>query len=55
MAALDFPTSPSVNDEYVANGKTYVWNGTSWINKTSGIDAATAQKKAIALTLVFGR
>lgn len=32
MAALDFPTSPSVNDTYTANTKTYMWNGVSWLN-----------------------
>jgi len=31
MAALNFPSSPTLNDVYSANGKTYVWNGTSWI------------------------
>ena len=30
MAALDFPASPSVNDTYTANGKTWKWNGTVW-------------------------
>jgi hypothetical protein len=25
MAALDFPASPSVNDTYAANGKTWRW------------------------------
>lgn len=32
MAALDFPSSPVVNQIYTANNKTYKWNGTSWIN-----------------------
>jgi hypothetical protein len=30
MAALNFPNSPSVNDEYTANGYNWVWDGTSW-------------------------
>ena len=30
MAVLDFPASPSLNDEYSANGSTWKWNGTSW-------------------------
>ena len=32
MAALDFPSSPAVNQLYVAgNGVTYQWNGTMWL------------------------
>lgn len=34
MAALDFPSNPSLNDTYTANGKTFQWNGTSWLNKS---------------------
>jgi hypothetical protein len=30
MAALDFPASPAVNDEYTANGRTWRWNGETW-------------------------
>jgi hypothetical protein len=29
--AIDFPNSPSVNDTYTTNGKTYLWDGTAWI------------------------
>src|SRR6056300_772923 len=36
MAALDFPANPNVNDTYTANGKTWVWNGTSWNNNNAG-------------------
>lgn len=32
MAALNFPTSPSLNDTYTANGSTWKWNGTSWVS-----------------------
>lgn len=32
MAALDFPTSPTVGQVYTANGSTWVWNGTAWSN-----------------------
>lgn len=28
--AIDFPSSPSVNDSFTDNGKTWVWNGTYW-------------------------
>jgi hypothetical protein len=33
MAALNFPSSPDVDEEYVANGFTWVWNGTAWVSK----------------------
>jgi hypothetical protein len=31
MAALNFPSSPTVGQAYTANGKTWIWNGTSWL------------------------
>lgn len=30
MAALNFPSSPTLNQVYSANGKSWTWNGTSW-------------------------
>ena len=30
MAALNFPTSPVLNQIYTANGKSWRWDGTSW-------------------------
>lgn len=30
MPTIDFPTSPSVNDTYTFNGKTWKWNGSGW-------------------------
>lgn len=41
MAALNFPVSPTLNQVYSANGKTYVWNGTSWVNATAGYTGST--------------
>lgn len=35
MAAFDFPTSPSINDTYTANGQTYIWDGTAWNNNNA--------------------
>jgi hypothetical protein len=37
MAALNFPTSPALNQVYTANGKSWKWDGTSWktFNTTS--------------------
>ena len=31
MAAFDFPSSPSVNQTYTANGVTWKWNGAMWM------------------------
>lgn len=31
MAALNFPTSPTTGDVYTANGKSWTWDGTSWV------------------------
>ena len=32
MAALNFPSSPNVNDTYTANGKSWKWDGVSWVS-----------------------
>ena len=37
MAAIDFPDSPSVNDEFTSGDKTWVWNGTVWNTVTSAL------------------
>jgi len=36
MAALDFPANPTNGQSYTANSKTWVWNGTSWVNDSAG-------------------
>jgi hypothetical protein len=50
MAALDFPSSPSINDVYSANSKTFVWNGTSWINTTAGFTGSAGPSNVINST-----
>jgi hypothetical protein len=30
MALINFPSSPSLNDEYSFEGRTWVWNGSGW-------------------------
>lgn len=30
MPAIDFPASPTLNDEYTFEGRTWLWNGTGW-------------------------
>jgi len=31
MASLDFPLSPTVGQQYTANGSTWTWDGVSWL------------------------
>lgn len=40
--ALNFPDSPSLNDTYTFNNKTWTWNGTAWIsNPATSYDKTT--------------
>ena len=34
--AINFPSSPNVNDTHTHSGKEWTWNGTSWVLSTSG-------------------
>ena len=37
MAAIDFPNSPQLGDEFTAGGKTWTWDGTVWdLNGVAG-------------------
>lgn len=33
--AFNFPDSPNLNDEYTAGDRTWVWDGTVWLDKGS--------------------
>ena len=33
--AIDFPASPNINDTHTAAGRTWTWNGTSWVISTN--------------------
>ena len=39
MAAIDFPDSPSVGDQFTAFGKVWEWDGTVWDGKSTAISA----------------
>jgi hypothetical protein len=55
MAALDFPTSPTVGQVYTANGGSWVWDGTVWAGgnitpiTSGGTGATTAANARTAL------
>lgn len=42
MAALDFPSGPTVGQIYTANGKSWRWDGTSWLSITGDVDPSFA-------------
>jgi hypothetical protein len=37
MAQINFPNSPALNQEFVADNTTYLWDGTKWVVKTSSL------------------
>ena len=39
--AIDFPLSPSLNDVYTFNGKSWRWNGYAWLS-TTGASSSVA-------------
>lgn len=39
MAAIDFPSNPSLNDTFIAGGFTWLWNGTVWRKINAGLSA----------------
>ncbi len=47
MAALDFPSSPTLNQIYSANGKAWIWNGVVW-NAYSGVGGNSITTSATA-------
>ena len=49
MAALNFPNSPTVNDEVELGGKTYKWDGVKWLM----IKVVTPAEQALAPTITF--
>ena len=36
MTGIDFPSNPSVNQQFSAFGNVWIWNGSSW-RKVSGM------------------
>jgi len=59
MALINFPTSPSLNEEYTFEGRTWLWNGSGWEIKSfvaePGATGATGPTGATGATGVHGR
>jgi hypothetical protein len=52
MAAINFPDSPTVNDEFVVGGRTWKWSGVFWEFSGVGSTLLIAEKTA-SYTLVL--
>jgi hypothetical protein len=52
MAAINFPDSPTVNDEFVVGGRTWKWSGVFWEFVGVGSTLLIAEKTA-SYTLVL--
>lgn len=51
--ALDFPTSPSLNDTYTLDSRTWRWNGVGWALMNSGIAYANTSLDYGLITTAF--
>ena len=52
MAAINFPDSPTVNDEFTVDGRTWKWSGTVWEFVGVGSTLSIVEKTA-SYTLVL--
>jgi hypothetical protein len=52
MAAINFPDSPTVNDEFTVDGRTWKWSGTVWEFVGVGSTLSIVEKNA-SYTLVL--
>jgi hypothetical protein len=55
---IDFPNSPSTNQEYTYSDLTWKWNGSSWILLNTAANGGSggggiSTGKAIAMAIVF--
>jgi hypothetical protein len=41
--AMNFPDSPSVNQQFTAGGRTWVWDGTTWSALTVSANQALSE------------
>lgn len=45
---IDFPNSPSVNDQFVSGGRTWIWDGSVWKAYTQALSNATVNTAILA-------
>jgi hypothetical protein len=55
MPALDFPSSPTLNQVYTANGRSWIWNGSAWnpYNTTNAVAVPVNNSNLILSTSLF--
>jgi len=49
---IDFPNSPSVNDQFVSGGRTWIWDGSVWKAYTQALSNATVTTAILANSAV---
>lgn len=56
--ALNFPSSPTLNQVFTSGSQSWTWNGTVWQSSTGtsggGTSSGITTGKAIAMAIVFG-
>ena len=52
--ALDFPSSPVLNEVYSSGGRSWIWNGTEWLGYNPGLPGPTGATGPIGLTGATG-
>ena len=48
--AISFPTSPTVNDTYTYNSKTWTWDGTVWRLTTSVVSVLSTPATSVTVS-----
>lgn len=49
--AINFPDTPSLNEQYMVGTRIYVWNGTYWFVQTSGVASSVDASNISGSTL----
>jgi hypothetical protein len=52
MAAIDFPNSPTVDQEFTAGDRTWIWDGSVWTSKETSITNLPEIQDNYVLTLM---
>lgn len=49
--AINFPDTPSLNEQYMVGTRIYVWSGTYWFVQTSGVASSVDASNISGTTL----